>query len=212
MKPQCKVCGLSTPETARLAYDLGADYLGFVFYPPSPRHLGLEAAAAIRAALPADARTVAVTVDADDDALDAITAALNPYAIQLHGAESPERAGTVARRYGVKIIKAVGVRTAADPAAAAPFAGAADYLLFDAKPMGHLPGGTGTAFDWTVLNGFTPPLPWFLAGGLTAANLAEAVATTGAPMVDVSSGLEDSPGVKSAAKIRAFFTSLEAIP
>lgn len=209
--PLCKVCGLDTPATAALAHQLGAAFFGFVFYPPSPRHLTPEQAATIRAALPPDAATVAVTVNADDAALDAITATLAPRYIQLHGSETPQRAAEIKARYGAGIIRAVGVRTKDDLAALSPFAQVADYLLLDAKPAGNLPGGTGHSFDWSLLEGFQSPLPWFLAGGLNAANVAEAVAQTGASMIDVSSGLESSPGVKSADAMRAFFNALELI-
>lgn len=212
MKPLCKVCGLDSPASAQLAHTLGAAFFGLVFFPFSPRHLKMDEAKAICTALPKQARTVAVTVDADDAVLDIIMTRVKPKYLQLHGSESPERAAALKQRYGVGIIKAFGIQSQSDLTRTEAFAEIADYFLLDAKPNGALPGGTGHTFDWHLLSDFQTVVPWFLAGGLTPENIAEAVATTHAPMVDVSSSLESSPGVKSPERMRTFFTALKAIP
>jgi phosphoribosylanthranilate isomerase len=202
---QVKICGLSEPVTLDAAVAAGADLLGFVFFPPSPRHLSFERAAALAARVPGRVGRVGVFVDADDALLEASIAAGRLTAVQLHGAEPPERAAAVKRRFGVEVWKAAAVRTRADIRDAFRFAGAADRLLFDAKaPSSPLPGGNGLRFDWALLDGLTVPMPWGLSGGLDAGNVAEAVGATGATLVDVSSGVEEAPGVKSAAKIEAF--------
>jgi phosphoribosylanthranilate isomerase len=201
-----KICGLKTPGMVDAALDAGADMLGFVFFAKSPRHVTLDAAAALGARVAGRARKVALTVDADDAALDAILAALRPDLLQLHGKESPARVAEIAARTETPVMKALGVETRADLAAAADYAPHCASLLFDAKPPkgAVLPGGNGLPFDWTILADYDPGVPWMLSGGLTPANVAEALRRTKAPGVDVSSGVESAPGVKDAGLIRAF--------
>ena len=207
MHPVVKICGLSTPEAVEAAVAGGAAYVGFVFFAPSPRDIAPTRAAELAApARAAGLKIVAVTVDADDALLDQIMATLAPELIQLHGAEIPERAAAVRDRTGAGVIKALRVSRADDLGAADSFAHAADQLMFDARAPADalLPGGNGSAFDWTILAGRRFAQPWLLAGGLHAANVGEAVRTSGAAQVDVSSGVERSPGVKDPASIRAF--------
>lgn len=201
-----KICGLTTPETLDAALAGGAAFVGAVAFPKSPRHLEPMHAATLFERARGRAKVVAVTVDADDDLLTALALILRPDLIQLHGSETPERARQVRTLTRAGIIKALPVRTAADLAAAAAWEDVADHMLFDAKPPegAGLPGGVGARFDWTLLAGRTFGRPWFLAGGLTPDNVAEAVRITGAPMVDVSSGVETAPGVKDPALIAAF--------
>ncbi len=198
-----KICGLSTPDSVDAAIAGGAAWLGFVLYPGSPRDLSPEQAAALIARTPAQIGKAAVLVD-PDDALVARMLQTGVTALQLHGAESPERVAAL-RRYGLELWKVVPVRTRADLETARLYRGAADRILYDAKtPKGTLPGGMGLRFDWTLLDGFAHPLAWGLSGGLDAGNLAEAVGTTGARLVDVSSGVERAPGVKDVDKVTAF--------
>ena len=207
MNARFKICGLTRPEDVDAAGAAGASHVGFVFYERSPRHLSLERAAALAARVPSGVMRVALTVDAGDAALDALLAAVPVEMVQLHGAETPERAAAIRRR--IPVMKALGVREAADLAAVDAYADVADMILVDAKPApGALPGGNGEAFDWALLTGRRWPVPWMLAGGLDAANVAEAVRVTGAPCVDVSSGVEAAPGVKDAARIAAFAEAL----
>ena len=206
-----KICGLSTPDTVRAALDGGAGYLGFVTFPKSPRHLAPEAAAPLAApARGGRAQVVSVLVDPDDALLDAVTAALRPDMIQLHGRETPERVAAVRTRTGARTIKAVAVSEPADLLAAGAYAGAADMLMFDAKaPSGSdRPGGVGARFDWSMLKGSPLAKGAFLAGGLDPWNVAEALAQSGVGHVDVSSGVERGAGVKDAGLIAAF---LEAV-
>ncbi|EAR51442.1 N-(5'-phosphoribosyl) anthranilate isomerase [Oceanicola granulosus HTCC2516] len=207
-----KICGLGTPALVEEAASAGAAYVGFVFFPKSPRHLTLEAARAAALAAPVGVAKVALTVNADDAALDAITAEVPLDMIQLHGSESPERVAEVRARTGLPVMKAVGIATADDLAALDRYATAADQLLVDAKPApgGPLPGGNGIAFDWTLLKGRRWPLPWMLAGGLTPDNAAEALRRTGARQLDVSSGVEGAPGEKDGELIRAFLRAAHA--
>ena len=201
-----KICGLTTPETLDAALIGGAAFVGAVVFPKSPRHLEPVHAATLFERARNRARVVAVTVDADDALLTALALILKPDLIQLHGSETPERARQVRTLTGASVIKALLVRTAADLAAAAEWEEVADHLMFDARPPegSDLPGGVGARFDWTLLAGRTFRRPWFLAGGLTPDNVAEAVRITGAPMVDVSSGVETAPGVKDPGLIAAF--------
>jgi len=206
-----KVCGINDPASLHAAVAGGARRVGFVFYPPSPRALSLGAAAALASRVPAGIDRVAVLVDVDDDTLAQILARVPLEALQLHGRETPERVAGIRARTGLEAIKAVPVAGAADIAAARAFLGAADRMLFDGKaPKGAglgLPGGNGLAFDWRRMARAAWPGPWILSGGLDPGNLAEAVAASGARAVDVSSGVEDRPGVKSPAKIRAFLAA-----
>lgn len=202
-----KICGLTTPEGIDAAAAAGASHVGLVFFERSPRHLALARAAALAARVPGGVTRVALTVDADDAALDAILGAVPIDMVQLHGHEPPERAAAVRAR--VPVMKAVGVRDAADLDAAGAFEGSVDMLLLDAKPAPDaLPGGNGLAFDWTLLSGRSWAAPWMLAGGLDPDNVAEAVRLTGAPFVDVSSGVEGAPGAKDARRIAAFGRAL----
>ena len=201
-----KICGLSTPDTLDAAIRHGASHVGFVFFPPSPRNLGCDRAAALAARVPSHVRKVGVFVDPDDALLDAaIATGLD--IVQLHKT-APARAAAIHAR--VPVWAAVAVKARADLAQAAAFAGAADKILYDARTPDDaaLPGGMGLRFDWTLLHGHDHPLPWALSGGLDAGNVAEAVERTGARLVDVSSGVESAPGVKDAAKIAAFLAAV----
>ncbi len=203
-----KICGLSTRETVDVAVAAGADMIGFVFFARSPRNLALEQAAALAATLHGRAAIVALLVDPDDATLDGIVDAVSPDWLQLHGREPPGRVAAIRNHTGRRVMKAVGVATRAEvEAAAEAYAPVADRLLFDAKPppdAGALPGGNGHAFDWTILSGLDLPIPFMLSGGLTPATVAAALRVTGAPGVDVSSGVEVAPGVKDRAMIAAF--------
>lgn len=207
-----KICGLTDAAAVRHAAAAGADYVGFVFFPPSPRSLGIEHAAEIAAAAPAGVTRVALTVDADDVTLARIVREVPLEMLQLHGSESPERVAAIRARHGLPVMKALGVATAADLGRIADYAGVADQLLIDARPPegAALPGGNGLAFDWELIAGFTMPLPWMLAGGLTPANVAAAVRLTGASQLDVSSGVEALPGVKDMGRVEAFIRAARA--
>lgn len=184
----------------------GATHLGFVHFPKSPRHVEADQLRALAAPVPSHIDRVAVLVDPTDEILAELTAANALTAFQLHGKESPERVATIRQRFALPVWKAISVKTRADIDAAKAYAGAADLLLFDAKtPEGAaLPGGMGLRFDWTLLRGVPISLPWGLSGGLGIGNVAEAIRVTGAPLVDVSSGVESAPGIKSVDKIMAF--------
>jgi phosphoribosylanthranilate isomerase len=203
MRVEAKICGLSTPDTIDAAVANGAAWLGFVFFPKSPRSVSPDEAASLIARAPDRIGKAAVLVDADD-ALIARVVEAGVTALQLHGDESPERVAAL-RTFGLELWKAVPIRTRADLDAARAFRGAADRILYDARtPKGALPGGMGLRFDWALLDGFDHPLPWALSGGLDAGNLPEAAGVTGARLVDVSSGVESAPGVKDVDKIAAF--------
>lgn len=201
-----KICGLTTPDAVAAAVGAGAAYVGFVFFPKSPRNLSLEAARALAVEVPPGVAKVALTVDADDALIDALTATVPLDMMQLHGHETPERVSDVRRRSGLPVMKAVGVAEKEDLAAIELFQDVADQLLIDAKPprTAVLPGGNGLTFDWRLISNRRWSRPWMLAGGLTPENVGEAVALTGARQVDVSSGVESAPGVKDADLIRAF--------
>lgn len=203
--PRIKLCGLTDAPALDAAIAARADYAGFNFFPPSPRFLSPAKAGDLAARAEGRIARVGVFVDADDAALgDAVTAARLD-AIQLHGRESPQRAAELRARFGLPVWRVIGVAKGEDIAKAASYAGAADFILFDAKtPKGTLPGGMGLAFDWTLLSGLQLALPWGLAGGLTSANVAEAVRITSAPLIDAASGIESAPGVKDPALIAAF--------
>ncbi len=200
-----KICGLTTADTVDAAIGGGASHVGFVFFPPSPRDLPFERAAGLAERVPGRVRIVGVFVDPDDAVIAEATRAGRLDAIQLHGTR-PERVSELRRRTGLETWAAVAVKTRADLDVAARFVGAADRILYDAKtpPGAALPGGMGLRFDWGLLDGFRHPLPWALSGGLDAGNVAEAIARTAAPLVDVSSGVERAPGVKDVDKIAAF--------
>ena len=201
-----KICGLTAPDVLEAALTAGADFVGFVFFPPSPRNLGLEAARTLGAQVEGRAGKVALTVDANDDTIAAIVAALEPDMLQLHGKETPERVVAVRTRFGLPVMKALPIATRADLASIRLYADVVDRLLFDARPSADAtrPGGLGVSFDWSLLKGIDPRVPWMLSGGLDAGNVAEAIAITGAPGIDVSSGVERGPGEKDVGKIRAF--------
>jgi phosphoribosylanthranilate isomerase len=210
MPLQVKVCGLTQPEGVEQAVTLGAAYLGFIFYPPSPRHLDPARARELAARVPTRVATVGVLVDPSDGEIDAVLQAVPLDFLQLHGHETPERVAALALRSGCRVIKALRVEEPADFGPLDEHATAADLLLLDAKPPrdSAWPGGHGLPFDWHLLAGRAMPGPWALAGGLRADNLEAAVRLTGAPMVDVSSGVESGgPGVKDPAKLAAFFAA-----
>lgn len=200
-----KICGLSTPDTVDAALKGGASHIGLVFFPPSPRNLTFDAAAGLSARAPGHVRKVGIFVDPDDETLQRAIDAAALDVVQLHGAAST-RVAAVRARFGRETWAAVAIKTRADLDASRAYAGAADRILYDAKtpPGAALPGGMGVRFDWTLLNDFRHPSPWGLSGGLDATNVAEAIARTGAPLVDVSSGVESAPGVKDVDKIAAF--------
>jgi phosphoribosylanthranilate isomerase len=206
MGVQAKTCGISTPEAFTAALDGGAVFLGFMFFDKSPRNVAPDAAWRLAQPVRGKTKVVAVLVDPSDAEVDRIAQILQPDFIQLHGAETPARARAVGERARAGIIKVLPVSEAADLAAVADFETVADHLMFDTKPPkgADRPGGSGQAFDWTLLAGRRFQRPWFLAGGLNPWNLAEAVQQSGAPILDVSSGVERGPGLKDPALIRAF--------
>lgn len=210
MPAEVKICGLTTPETVAAALGAGADWIGLNVFAPSPRYLAPALLRALAAHAPAG-RTVAILVDPDDALIDAVAPAVA--ALQLHGSEPPARLAAIRARVGKPVWRAVGVASRADLAVAAAAArGVADRLLLDAKaPAGAaLPGGNGVRFDWALLAGFAPGLEWGLSGGLDPSNVGQAIAQSRAPLVDVSSGVEDAPGVKSLSKIAAFIAAARA--
>lgn len=201
-----KICGLSSFDMLDAALDAGADMVGFVAFDKSPRHISLSDAQALGAYVAGRASKVLLTVDAGDAFLAAAIASLGPQVLQLHGSESPERVAAVRARFGLPVMKAIGVAVVADLAQTAAYESVADMLLLDAKPTpaAVTPGGNGAAFDWSLLRGLSTQKPWMLAGGLNPQTVAAALRATGAPGIDVSSGVETSPGVKDAGKIAAF--------
>ncbi len=210
-----KICGLSAPEHIHAAAAAGAAYVGFVFFPKSPRNVSIEQAVQLAAEVPVGVAKVALVVNPDDAQLDALCARVPLDMLQLSGAETPGRVAAIKARYGLPVMKAVGIAEAVDLAQIDLYADVADQLLIDAKPpkAGGLPGGNGLAFDWTLLAGrkyWTKP--WMLAGGLTADNVAEAIRLTGTRQVDLSSGVETAPGVKDSGLIRRFIEEATACP
>jgi len=201
-----KICGLSTPEALDVALEAGADMVGFVFFPPSPRHLTFERAHALASRVLERAQKVALTVDADDALLDAVVEALQPDMLQLHGTESPARVESVRRMFGLPVMKALPIAARSDLDGIPRYAGIADRLLFDARAPREAtrPGGLGRPFDWHLLENLDPGVPFMLSGGLHTDNVGEALRITRAPGVDVSSGVERAPGEKDPDKIRAF--------
>jgi len=209
-----KICGLSTAAAVEAAVAGGARWVGFNFYPPSPRAVTPQQAAALCALVPPQVRRVGLFVDADDAAIDAALAAAPLELLQFHGRESAERVAEVRVRFGREVIKAVPLAGPEDIAAAGRYEDVADLLLFDAKPplrADALPGGNGLAFDWSLLVGTQWRRPWMLSGGLNAALLPETVRIFGAAAVDVSSGVETRPGMKNIAKIREFLAVAGAL-
>lgn len=212
MTTRVKICGLREAAHVAAAVKAGADYLGFVFFEKSPRHLEIQAARALALEVPPGVAKVGLTVDATDVELDAITGAVPLDMLQLHGKESPARVEEVRARYGLPVMKAVGVAEEADLAAIDTYSKVADQILVDAKPPkgAVLPGGNAVAFDWRLIAGRRWSCPWMLAGGLTPENVAQAIRLTGARQVDVSSGVESAPGVKDPDLIRAFIAAARA--
>jgi phosphoribosylanthranilate isomerase len=213
MGVQIKICGISTPDAVSAALEGGAAYLGFVFFEKSPRNLAPEAAWRLAQPVRGKAKVVALLVDPSDADVDRVARALEPDLIQLHGAETPARAREIGQRSGAGIVKVLPVSEASDLAPAAEFETVVEHLMFDTKPAkgADRPGGSGHAFDWTLLSGRRFQRPWFLAGGLDPWNLTEAVQQSGAPLLDVSSGVERGPGLKDPALIRAFLDAAKRV-
>jgi phosphoribosylanthranilate isomerase len=209
MPIEVKICGLSDEEGVDAALAAGADFAGFVFFAPSPRNIALGRAKELADRVRRRVRVVALTVDADDDLLSGIASELRPDLFQLHGNESPARAAAVANLTGRPVMKVIGIGTSADLERAGSYPAAERFLLDTKPPMGATrPGGNAAAFDWSILKGFSFPRPWLLAGGLTPANVAAALAATNAPGVDVSSGVERAPGMKDPERIAAFLKAV----
>lgn len=208
-----KICGLKTPEAVAAAVDGGASLVGFVFFGRSPRCIDPQTVKQLAARVPPSVRKVGMLVDDGDERIAEILKGCDLDLLQLHGAETPERVAQIRARFGKQVIKAIPVSEAADLDRAAAYEPVADYLMFDAKPpksmTGALPGGNALSFDWTLLSNRHFRLPWLLAGGLTPDNVAEAARISGAPMVDVSSGVEDRPGEKNVSKIKAFLDAIK---
>jgi phosphoribosylanthranilate isomerase len=212
MSLNVKICGLSTRETLDVALQAGADMVGFVFFPPSPRHLGLETARELGKQVKGRASKVALTVDADDATLANIVEALQPDILQLHGRETVARLRDIKQTFGLQVMKVLAVESAADLALLPGYAAVADRILFDARAPKEAtrPGGLGAVFDWHVLEKLDLKLPFMVSGGLTLANVAEAIRVTRAGGVDVSSGVERAPGIKDPEMIQAFVRAARA--
>ena len=201
-----KICGLSRPEHVSAAAEAGAKYIGFVFFPKSPRHVSLDTARALAIDTPPGVAKVALTVNADDAFLDDLTATVPLDMLHLHGAESPSRVAEVKARYGLPVMKAVGIASAEDLPQLDAYGRVADQILVDTKPPkgADRPGGNGATFDWSLIAGRRWPVPWMLAGGLTTDNVGDAVRATGARQIDLSSAVEIAPGQKDSGLIRDF--------
>jgi phosphoribosylanthranilate isomerase len=210
-----KICGINSASAMRAAVSAGADYVGLMFYPPSPRYLAVAEAAELAVIVPKGIRRVGVFVDAPANVIEETLEDVALEVLQLHGSESPATVAAIRERFGLPVIRAVKLAKPGDLAVAQAFEDVADMILFDAKPppemIEALPGGNALAFDWRLLAGYRGRRPWLLSGGLTAENLAEAVAITGAAMVDVSSGVETAPGAKDPALIKAFIAAARAL-
>jgi len=208
-----KICGLTGPQDVVAAADAGARYVGFVFFPKSPRNVSVQQAKALAAEVPFGVAKVALTVNADDALLDEITQNVAIDILQLHGSESVERVAQIKARTGLPVMNAIGISDADDLQKIVDYGRVADMLLVDAKPPKNadLPGGNGLAFDWRLLAGRKWAVPWMLAGGLTPDNVQQAIQLTGARQVDVSSGMESAPGVKDPAKVAAFVSAAQDI-
>lgn len=211
-RTRIKVCGLVSVPAVDYAVDVGVDYVGLVFFPKSPRNVSIGIAAALSEHVPASVHTVALMVDPDDDLLARVIQNVQIDMIQLHGSETPDRVAEVRRRTLRPVMKAVGVAEPDDLQRVAAYANAADQVLIDAKPPrdADLPGGNGEAFDWTILQDVEWTLPWMLAGGLNARNVGDALRISGAPSVDVSTGVEIMPGEKDGKLIREFVDAVRA--
>ena len=209
-----KICGLKTPDALDAALEAGADMVGFVFFPPSPRNLGIEAARTLGERVKGRAKKVALSVDATDAELDRVVEALKPDMLQLHGGETPERVAAVRSRFRLPVMKALPIEQKSDLAPIRIYEKVADWLVFDGRAPREAtrPGGLGKTFDWTVLENLSLEVPFMLSGGLDASNVAEALRITRAPAVDVSSGVERAPGEKDPDKIRAFIRAARGLP
>ncbi len=214
MPTRVKICGIKTADIMRATLDAGADDVGLVFFGKSPRNVSVGEAVDLADIARGRARIVVLTVDADDAQLDAIARTVKPDLLQLHGKETPERVHAVKLRWNIPVMKAIGVASHADADRALTYESCADLILFDAKPPkdATLPGGNGLAFDWSMIAHVAGRMPWMLSGGLTPANVAEAVRVTRAPAVDVSSGVEIAPGQKDEVLIRAFIAAAKRAP
>ncbi len=208
-----KICGLTEDAGVTAALDAGADMLGFVYFPPSPRHVEVSWAARLAEAARGRARVVALTVDADDATLESIVAGLSPDLLQLHGGEPPARVASIGARFGVPVMKAIGVRVAGDVAPAARYAPHVERILFDAKPPpgATRPGGLGRSFDWTLVAGLDVGAPYMLSGGLDPDTVVDAITTAKPAGVDVSSGVESAPGIKDPALVAHFVARVRAL-
>lgn len=215
MAVAAKICGINDPEAMQAAIDAGARHVGLVFYPPSPRYVTPRNAAALAELVPESVTRVGLFVDPTDAEIDAVLAEVPLELLQLHGAEEPARVAAMKARTGLKVMKAIPVADQADIERADAYIDAVDWLMFDAKPpkdmVNALPGGNALSFEWRLLGGLSWRLPWMLAGGLHAENVAEAVRLSGASVVDTSSGVEDEPGRKSRVKIQAFLGAVNAL-
>ncbi|MDA4845302.1 phosphoribosylanthranilate isomerase [Hoeflea poritis] len=212
MSVSVKICGLKTQETLEAAIDGGASHVGFIFFAKSPRNIALKDAGLLADRARGRARNVAVSVNADDETLDAIVSEVRPDMLQLHGSESPERVAAVKARYGLPVMKAVALKEQGDLRQMEPYQGVADRFLFEARPPAgsELPGGNGVPFDWTILSTIDPDIDYMLSGGLDAENIGDALAATGARGVDLSSGVESAPGQKDIKRIAEFFEALRS--
>tara|TARA_Y200000002_G_scaffold104007_1_gene84730 strand:- start:261 stop:917 length:657 start_codon:yes stop_codon:yes gene_type:complete len=208
-----KICGLNNKETVEVAVKAGASHLGFIFYPPSPRSLTPKEAGYITSTTPNHIKRVAVIVDARDDLINDIIQSLSPHILQLHGSETTSRIQEIKEKFKLPIMKAIKVANFDDIKSSQQYNDSSDFLLFDAKPpltsINSLPGGNGISFDWALLRSVKIGKPWFLSGGIHIGNVQEAIKTTGNGSIDISSGVEDQPGVKSSQKIEMFMKSIK---
>jgi phosphoribosylanthranilate isomerase len=213
MSTQVKICGLKTEPALDAALAGGADFIGLVFFPPSPRSIDPQAATALASKARGKAKIVALLVDADDGLIDAVVKAVGPDMLQLHGNEAPDRAVAIRHRWDLPVIKAIKVATANDARVALDYRAMVDYILFDAQPPegATRPGGHGATFDWGVLSGVKEHVPFILSGGLNPDNVAEAIRATRARIVDVSSGVESNPGEKDPALIERFLHAAKGV-
>ena len=210
-----KICGLTDKVTVKAAVKAGASHLGFIFYPPSPRSLTPKEAGYITSTTPNHIKRVAVIVDARDDLINDIIQNLSPHILQLHGSETNHRIQEIKEKFKLPIMKAIKVADYNDIKSSQQYNDSSDFLLFDAKPpiigKNSLPGGNGISFDWALLRSAKFKKPWFLSGGIHVGNVQEAIKITGSKSVDISSGVEDQPGVKNIAKIEGFMKSLKEV-
>ncbi len=216
MTVSAKICGISTLSAAETAIANGAAFLGFIHFAKSPRHLALNPMADLMRSIRDRGHTlplVSVVVDPDDETLAVLRDTVKPDLIQLHGKETPQRTADIATMTGIGLIKALSIGEAGDIAAAAAYEPHVQYLMFDAKPPkdAAMPGGLGVRFDWTLMGGYHGEKPWFLAGGITASNVAEAITQSHARLVDVSSGVESAPGIKDPELISRFLTTVKSL-